>query len=166
MEPLDFSDSPDVPRAAKYLAGIAYVAVLVAALVAFRVFEQDAPHIVIQVLLGALWGIPVALIILALGFVYADAKSRGMPAVRWTFLTALLVPGAIGFVIYFLFRKPLRSVCPRCAAPTRASAGYCPQCGAALRPGCPKCRRPARAGDRFCEACGTALAQGADPDAA
>jgi hypothetical protein len=162
MEPLEswLPGEEGVPRPAKYLAGLAYGAVLVATLVAFQGYEPDPPALVFQLLLGALWGVPVALITLALGAVYRDAARRGMNATAWTLLTALLVPGGIGFVIYFLCRKPLRRACAQCSASVRDGAAYCPQCGARLRPGCPSCRRPPRPEDRFCEACGTPLGQG------
>lgn len=147
----------DLPRGVKVVSVLVYVGVIVATLAAFRAFEPHPPHVVAQVLLGALWGIPAALIVLALGFVYADARLRGMNAAMWTILVALLIPGAIGFVLYLFYRKPLQAGCPQCRAEVRETANYCPQCGGVLRATCPGCRLPRRVGDRFCPSCGTSL---------
>jgi len=147
----------DLPRGVKVVSVLVYVGVIVATLTAFRAFEPHPPHILAQVLLGALWGVPAALIVLALGFVYADARLRGMNAVIWTILVALLIPGAIGFALYVLYRRPLQAGCLQCRTAVRETANYCPQCGAVVKPTCPSCRLPRRAGDRFCPSCGTAL---------
>ena len=159
MEPVEFilAGPLGVPRASKLASGIAYALVLVATPVAFRLFEPDPPHVLVQLLLGALWGIPVALIVLALGFVHQDARQRGMNATLWTLFVALLVPGAIGFVVYFLCRKPLQTACPRCGTVIRSAANFCPGCRHVLRPICPACQRPTHAGDSFCSLCGASL---------
>ena len=56
--------------------------------------------------IGAMGGLFAAAYVLLAGYVYADASRRGMPAIAWTALT-VLVPNAIGFVLYFLLRKPI-----------------------------------------------------------
>ncbi len=147
----------DVSRTARTLAVLAWAAVVATTLLAFRSFEPNPPHLAVQVVLGVLWGFPVALIVIALNFVYIDAKRRGMNAGGWTLLAALLLPGAIGFVLYFLFRKPIRTSCPQCHAGVRETANYCPACGFAVHPSCPSCGKPTRSEDGFCEACGRKL---------
>ena len=44
--------------------------------------------------------------VLLVGFVYQDAKRRGMRYVMWTWL-AILVPNGIGIILYFLLRDPI-----------------------------------------------------------
>ena len=60
---------------------------------------------------GNLWfgfavGVSAAAFVLSLGYVYGDAARRGMPSILWT-MTALLAPNLLGFLLYFLLRKPL-----------------------------------------------------------
>jgi hypothetical protein len=66
--------------------------------------------------------------ILLAGYVYADAKQRGMPPVPWTAL-ALLVPNGVGFVLYFLLRRPIVRPCPGCGYGLPAGAAFCSRCG-------------------------------------
>src|SRR3954466_5801416 len=55
--------------------------------------------------MGVAFGAVAAASTLLAGYVYADASRRGMPPIPWTAL-ALLVPNGLGFVLYFLLRKP------------------------------------------------------------
>ena len=77
--------------------------------------------------IGVSMGSLVALFILCLGYVYADARRRAMPPVLWTLL-ALLVPNLLGFLFYFALRRPLISPCPQCGRPGE-SGRFCPSCG-------------------------------------
>ena len=63
--------------------------------------------------MGLLIGGFFALLVLVPGFVYGDACRRNMPAVPWT-LIALFVPNLLGFLLYFVLRKPLATQCPQC----------------------------------------------------
>ena len=56
---------------------------------------------------GALRRIAVAASHPADGYIYADAKRRGMNALLWTLL-AMLLPKPIGFIAYFLLRGRCR----------------------------------------------------------
>jgi hypothetical protein len=66
--------------------------------------------------------------IAALGYVYKDAKRRGMPAVPWA-LAALLIPNLLGFVLYFMLRRPLLETCGHCETRIESGQGFCPHCG-------------------------------------
>ncbi len=57
-------------------------------------------------MLGAVGALLMAATILLTGYIYADAKRRGMNAVLWTVLV-LLIPKPIGFIAYFLLRTPM-----------------------------------------------------------
>ncbi len=95
-----------------------------------------------------------------LGYVYRDAKRRGMNPVLWTLLV-LLMSGPytfIGLIVYLLIRDPLPYTCPQCAASVSARFNFCPTCKCNLRPACPHCQREISDSDRFCPYCATELA--------
>lgn len=66
--------------------------------------------------------------VLLAGYVYGDAARRGMPPVLWTAL-AVLIPNGVGFVLYFLLRKPILHACAGCGAGVGPDALFCPRCG-------------------------------------
>jgi len=115
-----------VPMGARILAALGFAIPVVGAT---WMFYQ---HAVIgwETLLGAGIGSLVAAYILLAGYVYGDAARRGMPPVPWTAL-AVMVPNGLGFVLYFLMRKPMGHPCNRCAASVAGDAAFCPRCGQA-----------------------------------
>jgi hypothetical protein len=66
--------------------------------------------------------------LLGLGYVYADARRRAMPAVPWT-LVAIFVPNLLGFLLYFVLRRPIASPCPQCGQAITPGQRFCPWCG-------------------------------------
>jgi hypothetical protein len=85
--------------------------------------------------LVALVGTGVLLVagwILALGFVYGDAKRRGMQAGLWT-LMVVLIPNLIGFLLYFALRQPLLQACSSCGGGVGRSQRFCSICGSEQR---------------------------------
>jgi hypothetical protein len=78
--------------------------------------------------MGLLAGSFIAIWLLCLGYVYADARRRAMPPVLWTLL-ALLVPNLLGFLFYFALRRPLISPCPKCGHAVAAEQRFCAWCG-------------------------------------
>ncbi len=105
--------------------------------------------------------IPIAAVLFLVGYIYRDAKRRGMNATLWTVLVLVLMPAyfVTGFIIYFLLREPLPYECPHCGAVVSARFNYCPACKFNLRPACPNCRREVKLGDRYCPHCAHALAE-------
>ena len=97
---------------------------------------------------------------LLVGYVYGDAKRRGMRHVLWTFIAALM-PYAIGAIIYFVIRDPLLDICPGCRTQARPGFAYCPKCGTALKRSCGGCGRPVEADWMNCAHCGRKLGGGA-----
>lgn len=93
------------------------------------------------------------------GFVYADAKRRGMRYVMWTLL-AIFVPDAIGIILYFILRDPLPVTCPSCQTQVLSKFAFCPSCGASLKPRCPNCGQAAELTWKNCGFCGTKLPGG------
>ena len=91
---------------------------------------QDAPFAVLVpgIGFGLLAGLLSAIWILCLGYVYADARRRGMPPILWT-LIAAFIPNLLGFLLYFALRRPIASPCPHCGQPTTAEQRFCSSCG-------------------------------------
>jgi Double zinc ribbon len=90
-----------------------------------------------------------------LGYVYRDAKRRGMHAGLWLLLILVMSPAylAIGFLLYFFMREPLPYACPNCAATVGARYNFCPNCKTNLHPACPQCKQPVVETDKFCPNC-------------
>ncbi len=133
MKRLQFWDV--VPQPVRIAAcAIVCIAVLVG-LVAGAVHGQAAGHCALSPVLQSLAGIGMGLLagsfiaiwILCLGYVYADARRRAMPPILWTLLAAL-VPNLLGFLFYFALRRPLVSLCAKCGQPGEAGR-FCSACG-------------------------------------
>jgi RNA polymerase subunit RPABC4/transcription elongation factor Spt4 len=124
-------------------------------LVAFR-HEPHPPPMAVQVLLATLLGSVLGVFMLLVGYVNRDAKRRGMNYVLWTVLV-LLIPNAIGYIIYFLVRQPIRGACPQCGATVTPAFNFCPKCKFLLHPACPRCHRTIEAGATFCPYCAADL---------
>src|SRR5260370_39511991 len=62
---------------------------------------------------------------LLVGYVYGDARRRGMRYVMWTLLAIFLTNG-IGIILYFILREPLLAYCSRCGAGVQPSHAFCP----------------------------------------
>jgi hypothetical protein len=77
---------------------------------------------------GLTFGVFTAAFFLALGYIYGDAKRRQMPAWAWV-IAAFLIPNLIGFILYFLFRRPLLGPCSSCRKPIRRGEAFCSHCG-------------------------------------
>ena len=109
-----------------------------------------------KIAISVLPGLPLFVLALLVGYVYSDAKRRGMRYVLWTWLAAL-IPDAIGIILYFILREPLLMHCPQCGTPLRRGYAFCSKCGTALSAACPRCRRPVEPGWTHCVYCGAAL---------
>lgn len=92
--------------------------------------------------------------VMMIGYVYVDAKRRGMRYVMWT-LIATFINNFIGIIIYFLLRDPLPTPCPKCGHMARSTFAFCPDCGAELLRICRSCRKKLEMGWVSCAWCGT-----------
>jgi hypothetical protein len=124
--------------------------------VLFRLEPHPAP-LAWRVFIGFMAGAAFAFLVLLIGYVNRDARRRGMNVTLWTVLV-IFVPYAIGFIIYFLMRQPLRITCPKCGAVADAAFNFCPKCKFNLHPACPGCHRAVQAGDVYCPFCARELA--------
>jgi len=113
-----------IPGAAKVLAAGVFLAIT--ALCSWFFDEHTA--IGLGTVIGAGFGAIAAAFILLAGYVYADSSRRGMPPLPWTAL-ALLVPNGVGFVLYFLLRKPILHPCFNCGCGVAPDAAFCSRCG-------------------------------------
>jgi RNA polymerase subunit RPABC4/transcription elongation factor Spt4 len=93
---------------------------------------------------------------LLIGYVYGDARRRGMRYVMWTLLAIFLANG-IGIILYFILRDPLLAYCPRCGAGVQPSHTFCPRCGGGVQPACQSCHRIIQPGWTHCAWCGNQL---------
>jgi hypothetical protein len=117
---------------------------------------DNPPPLVVRIFLVPFAGLVLAFYILVAGYVNRDAKRRGMSSLVWTLLV-IFIPNGIGFIIYFLTRRPLLLYCPQCAAHIKAGFAYCPRCSYKLTPTCPKCHRSLGPTDAYCPYCGEAI---------
>ena len=93
---------------------------------------------------------------LLIGYVYGDARRRGMRYVMWTLLAIFLTNG-IGIILYFILREPLLVYCSRCGTGVQPSHAFCPRCGAGVQPACQACHRTIQPGWTHCAWCGNQL---------
>jgi hypothetical protein len=129
-----------VPKGVKITAAIVFACALIVGPVsgAFQghVAGLNSPHGIpsgvlasaIGFGLGLVVGTVIAIWLLCLGYVYADARRRTMPAVLWV-LIAIFIPNLLGFLLYFALRRPLGSPCPTCGQFIAAEQRFCSWCG-------------------------------------
>ena len=144
-----------IPRWAGALAAIAFLA----AQWFFNIplaHHPSPPPAWSRPLLGILAGVGGVAFLLLIGYVNRDAHRRGMSAILWT-IVVLIIPNALGFILYFLLRQPLRSSCPKCGYFVQSGFNFCPRCSCKLSPSCPQCQRVVSANDIYCPYCGSAL---------
>lgn len=141
-----------IPTWARVLAFVLLVAAPVG-LATLMSYDKNAPPLALGVGLGLFIGAAMGTLVLAIGYVNRDAKRRGMSATLWT-LIVIFVPNALGFLLYFLMREPLRSPCPSCGQLVQTAFNYCPACHHALKPVCPSCGKALADEHTFCPYCG------------
>jgi hypothetical protein len=117
--------------------------------------EMAAWHPAAKVAFAALPSLFLAAYSLLVGFIYADAKRRGMRHVMWAWLA--LVPYFVGVILYFILRDPLPTPCPTCHNDVPKAFAYCPNCGTTVHPTCSSCGKPVQRGWSNCPHCGIRL---------
>jgi hypothetical protein len=154
-----------VPAGARWVAALVFLAMggLMASLFLLPLLVQHEYKGLLFVfpifLLSLIGAVMLAIYVLLVGYVYGDARRRGMNQVMWTLL-AIFIPSAVGVILYFILRDPIPVPCPSCETPARKGYAFCASCGAAVRSACSQCRQPVEAGWRNCVRCGAALPQG------
>jgi Double zinc ribbon len=143
------------------LAGIAFVGTQLA----FDIFfarQPNGPPAWARPLLGLILGVVSGCYLLLIGYINRDAKRRGMSPTLWT-IVAIIIPNALGILLYFVLRHALRSACPQCAHAVETTFCFCPQCSCRLSPSCPQCQRLVGLTDAYCPYCGNSLRKPAPP---
>jgi len=146
-----------IPRTARFIAACVWV---VAGLGLLVISQRDhelanAPH-AMRIFVMVFPPLVLFIYALLIGYVYADAKRRGMRYVMWTLL-AMFIPDGIGIILYFVLRDPPMRACPGCAQLAKSGFTFCPHCGTSLLPTCPNCGRGVELGWSNCPNCGTKL---------
>jgi hypothetical protein len=131
----------------------------------FFLHVMPAPHragmLPNRLLTAFTWASAFASYILLIGYISRDARRRNMSAKLWI-LIAIVIPGFIGAVVYFLLRQPVLSRCPNCTTEI-ADFHFCPQCQFQLAPVCGQCFRGVKITDVYCGHCGHDLAKDQTP---
>ena len=110
-----------IPGPAKIVAALAFVLFFSGI---FKAYRSNS----LGTLMGLVGGTLAAVYFLLAGYIYRDAVRRGMPPIPWTAL-AVVIPNCVGFVLYFLLRKPILHPCPSCGRGVARDAAFCPRCG-------------------------------------
>ena len=121
-----------VPKAMRgWALATVLCAVTIGLVVGYRSADagEQLQTIALDGLAGLLVGAVLGAWMLALGFVFADARRRGMRPVLWV-LVAALFPHLLGFLLYFVLRPPLALACSQCGGFVAEGQRYCPRCGA------------------------------------
>lgn len=147
-----------IPRSAKVMALI--ISLGLAGLIILAEFHPakngrplpPSGKVILPVVLFAI----AFLAIMLYGYIYGDAKRRGMRYIMWTLL-AILIPNAIGIILYFILRDPVPLVCTACGAKVFPKHTFCPSCGTPVSPMCPECGKRIEIEWRNCGYCGTKL---------
>jgi len=108
-------------------------ALLIGLVVGYKAADQGAMFRTMSAFGGAalLVGAALAIWLLCLGFVFADARRRAMPPLPWV-LVAALFPHLVGFLLYFVLRHPIASTCSQCGKTGSLHQRFCAWCGASL----------------------------------
>ena len=124
-----------MPRAAKLIAAVLFsIAVTVGMVAVSLQFRYPPGHhapflgAIVGLCAGTFVGTLFAVWVLGLGYVYGDSRRRNMPAIPWTLLAAF-VPNLLGFLLYFVLRRPIASPCPQCGHSMTPDQRFCPFCG-------------------------------------
>ncbi len=118
--------------------------------------REDGAPLPVRIIFPILMPLVMAGYTLLVGYVYGDARRRGMRYVMWTLLAIFLFNG-IGIILYFILREPLLVHCTRCGAGVQPSHAFCPRCGGGVQPACQACHRILQPGWTHCAWCGNQL---------
>ena len=150
-----------IPRMAWVIAVLSYLACVA---LAFYAFVSPEPNFIgwpgwfLPIFAGV---IPLffSVYVLLIGYVYGDARRRGMRPMMWALL-AFFIPNAIGVILYFILREPFLRGCPSCGTQVSQGFAFCSKCGTALGQACPQCRSVVQPGWSHCTKCGARLGTG------
>jgi Double zinc ribbon len=143
-----------IPFAAWVIASIILVAMYI--WLHWLILHDHNVPLAVLVLVSTVPPLAMAGWTLLIGYVYGDARRRGMRYVMWTLL-AIFIPNGIGVILYFILRDPIPCYCSKCGSPAKPGHAFCPGCGANILPACPQCQRAGQPGWSHCAWCGAKL---------
>ena len=149
-----------IPSFVLWLAAFCWAALLIAFLILIPRYVPDSPPFAFRLSMATIGGAFLAAYLLLVGYVNQDAKRRDMGQILWTLLV-ILVPNGLGFLAYFLLRKPVLENCPKCGIQVQRGFHYCPRCGCGLTPTCAHCGQVVQRDYVCCPNCGKQLNQAA-----
>lgn len=149
-----------IPTFARFLAFVVGICGMLAVFAGAHL-DKKIPHAAIP-FLAFLFATVLICWLLLLGYVYGDSERRGMSPLLWT-LVCIFVPNLIGFIIYFLLRKPLARYCNKCGYRVEEGFRYCPRCSSPQAPICGQCGRPMKPEYAWCPYCGQGAGTAAPP---
>lgn len=120
-----------VPKTVQLWASVLVgCALLIGLVVGYKTADQGSVSRTMSAYGGAalVLGITLAIWLLCLGFVFADARRRAMRSVPWV-LVAALFPHLLGFLLYFVMRQPIASACAHCGQTIPLHRRFCSWCG-------------------------------------
>ncbi len=119
--------------------------------------DPHSPPYLVRLLLSVLLGVVLSIYFGLIGYVNQDSKRRDMGQLLWTLLV-IFIPNGLGFLAYFLLRKPLIQYCPECGTRVENGFHYCAKCGYGLAPSCKFCGQAVNRDYVVCPYCGKSLA--------
>src|SRR5271165_1121610 len=149
-----------IPSFIPWLAALCWAAMVIAFLVLIPKYVPESPPFAFRLFVATFGGAFVSSYLLLVGYVNQDAKRRDMGQLLWTLLV-ILIPNGLGFLAYFLLRKPIMDVCPRCGETAERGFQFCARCGCALIPSCSHCGHVVQPDFVCCPYCGKPLGAGA-----
>jgi RNA polymerase subunit RPABC4/transcription elongation factor Spt4 len=149
-----------IPQLAWFLAFVAGICGAIAVFAGAHL-DKSVPRAAVP-FLAILCGVVAVCWILLLGYVNADARRRAMSPLLWT-LICIFVPNLIGFILFFLLRKPLARFCNKCGFRVEEGFRYCPNCNSPQAPVCSRCGQPLKGEYAWCPYCGQAAAAQGTP---
>jgi hypothetical protein len=118
--------------------------------------DPHSPPFPVRVMFSVMTGVVLSIYFLLVGYVNQDAKRRDMGQVLWTLLV-IFIPNGLGFLAYFLLRKPLIQYCPQCGDRVERGFHFCAKCGCELAPSCGSCGQAVDRDYVVCPYCGKSL---------
>ncbi len=145
-----------VPKFMYLFIPLSFACMLFVFLVYMPGHDPHAPPYAVRVLLSVLLGVVLSIYFGLIGYVNQDAKRRDMGQVLWTLLV-IFVPNGLGFLAYFLLRKPLIQYCQQCGDRVEQGFHFCAKCGCVLSPSCGSCGQAVDREYVVCPYCGKSL---------
>jgi hypothetical protein len=150
----DYRSKPVIPPITWAIAVLVFL--IMFTLLTWLIGQSSDVPLPVRILVPIVPPLLMAAFTVLIGYVYGDARRRGMRYVMWTLL-AIFIPDGIGVILYFILRDPVPCYCSKCGSPAKQGYAFCPSCGASILPACSQCHRAGQPGWSHCAWCGAKL---------